>query len=42
MVASTMASLVHIWEIESGLLVSTADYGNERFDIYCVFGNHNN
>ncbi|KAF8382122.1 ctf-4 [Pristionchus pacificus] len=29
-VASTMASLVHIWEIESGLLVSTADYGNER------------
>ncbi|GMS80119.1 hypothetical protein PENTCL1PPCAC_2294, partial [Pristionchus entomophagus] len=28
--ASSMASLIHIWEIESGLLISTANYGNER------------
>ncbi|GMT10608.1 hypothetical protein PFISCL1PPCAC_1905, partial [Pristionchus fissidentatus] len=28
--ASTMSSLIHIWEIESGLLMSTADYGKER------------
>ncbi|GMR59061.1 hypothetical protein PMAYCL1PPCAC_29256 [Pristionchus mayeri] len=28
--ASSMASFIHIWEVDSGLLVSTADYGSER------------